>query len=89
MDIAVGLVKFFFFFLGGGGGHLNDRRTLINPAHQNHLFSTFRLVHASHSLPKWQAVKLTLFTSCKVELIENKLKDSTVLSLLYIITNYN
>ena len=25
---------------------------------------TFRLVHASYSLPEWQAVKLTLFAPC-------------------------
>ena len=25
---------------------------------------TFRLVHASYSLPKWQAVKLSLFAPC-------------------------
>ena len=37
---------------------------VINPVHQN-VFGlvemTYRLVHASYSLPKWQAVKLPFF----------------------------
>ena len=37
--------------------NLNNRGTVINPAHQ--IF--FGLVHASYSLPEWQAVKLTFF----------------------------
>ena len=28
--------------------------------------TTFQLVHASYSLPKWQAVKLTFFAPCNV-----------------------
>ena len=46
-------------------GNLNYRRTLINPGHQQMFFRlvkmTIGLVHASYSLSKWQAVKLTLF----------------------------
>ena len=42
----------------------NYRRTVNNPAHQiffGLVEMTFGLVHASYSLPKWQAVKLTFF----------------------------
>ena len=45
-------------------GNLNNRGTVINPAHQIFLGlveMTFGLVHASYSLPEWQAVKLTFF----------------------------
>lgn len=47
-------------------GNLNNyRRTLINPAHQQMFCRlvkmTIGLVHASYSLSKWKAVKLTLF----------------------------
>ena len=48
------------FFLGNS----NYRRNAINPAHQiffRLVEMTFRLVHASYSLPEWQAVKLTFF----------------------------
>ena len=49
------------------GGNSNHRRTVIN-AHQNFFFGlvemTFGLVHASYSLPEWQAVKLTFFAPC-------------------------
>ena len=37
---------------------------VINPVHQNFfglVEMTYRLVHASYSLPKWQAVKLPFF----------------------------
>ena len=42
----------------------NYRGTVINPARQFFFRlakTTFRLVHARYSLPKWQAVKLTFF----------------------------
>ena len=48
------------FFLGNS----NYRRNVINPAHQiffRLVEMTFGLVHASYSLPEWQAVKLTFF----------------------------
>ena len=42
---------------------------VINPANQKGFFGlvemTCRLVDASHSLPEWQAAKLTFFVSCK------------------------
>ena len=68
MDFAVGLVNFVINLPHGQvnflGGNSNYRRTVINPAHQ--IFGglvemTFGLVHASYSLPKWQAVKMTFF----------------------------
>ena len=40
------------------GSSSNYRSTVINPAHQN-VFWTSQKDYASHSLPKWQAVKLT------------------------------
>ena len=46
-------------------GNLNYRGTLINPGHQQMFCRlvkmTIGLVHATYSLSKWQAVKLTLF----------------------------
>ena len=53
--------KWYFF------RNLNNRRTVINPAHQiffGLIEMTFGLVHASYSLPEWQAVKLTFFAPC-------------------------
>ena len=71
LDFAVGLVNSILnlpdkqvnFF----GENSNYRRNVINPAHQ--IFGglvemTFGLVHASYSLPEWQAVKLTSFAPC-------------------------
>ena len=71
LDFAVGLVnsvlnlpdKQVNFF----GENSNYRGNVINPAHQ--IFGglvemTFGLVHASYSLPEWQAVKLTSFAPC-------------------------
>ena len=59
VDFAIGLVISALL-----GGNSNYRRTVTN-AHQNFVFRlvemTFGLVHASYSLPKWQAVKLTFF----------------------------
>ena len=58
LNLPDGQVNFF-------GGNSNSRRTVINPAHQIFLRLvevTFGLVHASYSLPEWQAVKLTFFT---------------------------
>ena len=57
LNLPDGQVNFF-------GGNSNYRRTVINPAHQIFLRlveMTFGLVHASYSLPEWQAVKLTFF----------------------------
>ena len=63
MDIAVELVNSVInlpdgqvIFFGGLNSHY--RRTVINPAHQiffGLIEMTFGLVHASYSLPKWQA----------------------------------
>ena len=53
--------KWYFF------RNLSNRRTVINPAHQiffGLIEMTFGLVHASYSLPEWQAVKLTFFAPC-------------------------
>ena len=47
--------------------NLNNRGTVINPAHQiffGLVEMTFGLVHVSYSLPEWQAVKLTFFAPC-------------------------
>ena len=68
VDFAIGLVNSVINLPDGQvnflGGNSNYRRTVINPAHQ--IFGglvemTFGLVHASYSLPEWQAVKLTFF----------------------------
>ena len=65
-DFAIGLVlnlpdgQVLFF-----GGNSNYRRIVINPANQKGFLGliemTCWLVHASYSLPEWQAVKLTFF----------------------------
>ena len=48
-------------------GNLNNRRTVINPDHHIFFFGPVKMtvgqVHASYSLPKLQAVKLTFLTS--------------------------
>ena len=71
VDLAVGLVNSVINLPDGQvnflGRNSNYRRTVINPAHQ--IFGglvemTFGLVHASYSLPTWQAVKLTSFAHC-------------------------
>ena len=68
VDLAVRLVNSVINLPDGHvnflGGNSNYRRTVINPAHQ--IFGglvemNFGLVHASYSLPEWQAVKLTFF----------------------------
>ena len=68
VDFAVGLMNSVINLPDGPvhflGGNSNYRRTVINPAHQ--IFGglvemTFGLVHASYSLPEWQAVKMTFF----------------------------
>ena len=73
VDLAVGLVNSVINLPDGQvnflGGNSNYRRTVINPAHQ--IFGglvemTFGLVHASYSLPEWQAVKLTFFAHCNI-----------------------
>ena len=53
----------------------NNRRTVINPAHQIFLGlveMTFGLAHVSYSLPEWQAVKPTFFAPCvaKVKIVK-------------------
>ena len=60
MLFLIGQVIFF-------GGNSNYKTTVINPAHQiffGLVKMTFGLVHASYSLPEWQAVKLTFFAPC-------------------------
>ena len=71
VDFAVGLVNSVLNLHDGQvncfGGNSNSRRTVVNPAHQIFLRlveMTFGLVHASYSLPEWQAVKLTFFAPC-------------------------
>ena len=71
VDLAVGLVNSVINLPDGQvnflGGNSNYRRTVINPAHQifgGLLEMTLALVHASYSLPEWQAVKLTFFAPC-------------------------
>ena len=68
VDFAIGLVISVLDLPDGQvnklGGNSNYRRTVTN-AHQNFVFRlvemAFGLVHASYSLSKWQAVKLTFF----------------------------
>ena len=59
LNVAIEQVKFL--------GNSNNRRTVINPAHHIFVFRPVKMtvgqVHASYSLPKLQAVKLTFFTS--------------------------
>ena len=71
VDFALGLVNSVLNLHDGQvnffGGNSNSRRTVVNPTHQIFLRlveMTFGLVHASYSLPEWQAVKLTLFAPC-------------------------
>ena len=62
--------------------NLNNRRTVINPAHQiffGLIEMTFGLVHASYSLPEWQAVKLTFFAPWE---------SKTIVDYLTVITMY-
>ena len=67
VDFAIGLVNSVFNLPDGQViffRNSNNRRTVINPAHQiffRLVEMTFGLVHASYSLPQWQAVKLTFF----------------------------
>ena len=67
LDFAIGPVNSVFNLPDGQViffRNLNNRRTVINPAHQiffGLIEMTFGLVHASYSLPEWQAVKLTFF----------------------------
>ena len=73
VDFAIGLVIFVLNLPDGQvlfwGGNSNYRRIVINPANQRVLGlveMTCGLLHASYSLPKWQAVKLTFFASCMI-----------------------
>ena len=81
VDFAVGLVNSVLnlpdqqviFFWVGGWGNSNYRRTVINPGHQifwGLVEMTFGLVHASYCLPEWQAVKLTFFAPCHLQMDE-------------------
>ena len=50
------------------GGNSNYRKIVINTANQKGfglVEMTCGLVHASYSLPEWQAVKLTFFAPCE------------------------
>ena len=85
VDLAVGLVNSVINLPDGQvnflGGNSNYRRTVINPAHQ--IFGglvemTFGLVHASYSLPEWQAVKLTFFAHC----YPSRLESHTILQII-------
>ena len=68
VDFAIGLVNFVFNLPDGQVSEifLGIRMTeVINPAHKiffRLVEMTFGLVHASYSLPEWQAVKLTFFS---------------------------
>ena len=70
VDFAIGLKWILFLTCLMGKWNFfrnsNDRRTqVINPAHKiffRLVEMTFGLVHASYSLPEWQAVKLTFFS---------------------------
>ena len=71
LDFAVGLVNSVINLPNGQvnflAGNSNYRRNVINPAHQilgGLVEMTFMLVHASYSLPEWQAVKLTFSAPC-------------------------
>ena len=68
VDFAVGLVNSVINLPDGQvnflGRYSYYRRNVINPAHQ--IFGglvemIFGIVHASYSLPEWQAVKTTFF----------------------------
>ena len=69
VDFAIGLVIFVLNLPNGQvllfGGNSNYIRIVINPANPKAILGqvelTCGLVHASHSLPQWQAVKLTFF----------------------------
>ena len=67
VDFAVELVIFLLNLHNGQvlffGGNSKYRRIVVNPANQKGFRGQLkgRLVHASYSLPEWQAVKLTSF----------------------------
>ena len=71
VDFAIGLVNSVLNLPNGQVKFFEEfklhKNCVINPAHQNVLGLVeinFGLVHASYSLPKWQAVKLTFFAPC-------------------------
>ena len=51
---------------------------------------TFGLVHASYTLPEWQAVKLTFFAPCLVEKHNENLTDKLffLLTLKLFLSNF-
>ena len=69
VDFAFGLVVFVVNLSDGQvlcfGENSNYRRIVINPANQQGFWASWNdlwaSTHASYSLPKWQAVKLTFF----------------------------
>ena len=73
VDFAIGLVNSVFNLPDGQViffRNSNNRRTVINPAHQfffRLVEMTFGLVHATYSLPLGQAVKLTFFAPCSMK----------------------
>ena len=75
VDFAIGLYLAIFVLTARRAsaafwGNSNYRRIVINPAYQNGGLGlvdlTCGLVHTRYSLCKWQAVKLTFFTPCKI-----------------------
>ena len=80
VDFAIGLVNSVFNLPDGQVRFFrnsNNRRTVINPAHQiffGLVEMTFGLVHVSYSLPEWQAVKLTFFAPCTFIILQSYYK---------------
>ena len=68
VDFAVGLVNSVINLPDGQvnflGRNSNYRRTVINQF-GGLVEMTFGMVHASYSLPEWQAVKMTFFAPCE------------------------
>ena len=67
VDFVIGLVIFVLNLSDGQvlffWGNSNYRRIVINRVF-GLVEMTYGLVHASYSLPEWQAVKLTFFAPC-------------------------
>ena len=72
VDFAIGLASSALKLPDGQvmfhGNSNHKRTTVIKPVYQKLYFVlveiTFRLVHASYSLPEWEAVKLPFFAPC-------------------------